>query len=124
MFRNVSSPVASVASLATQTASNVVSTAATTHIALDDFDSLDDFLLDETKEVQPTVQSTTTTSSYAQSSPFVKAQIQTDLQQAAPLVSQMKELISTNKDAFREAWQGTTGGVAVEEAELKEDDMI
>ena len=121
---NVSSPVASVASLATQTASNVVSTAATTHIALDDFDSLDDFLLDETKEVQPKVQSTTTTSSYAQSSPFVKAQIQTDLQQTAPLVSEdEKELISTNKDAFREAWQGTTGGVAVEEAELKEDDF-
>ena len=122
---NVSSSLAPIASLATQTASNVVSTATTTHIALDDFDSLDDFLLDETKEVQPSAtQSITTTSSYAQSSPFVKAQIQTDLQQTSPLVSEdEKELISTNKDAFREAWQGTTGGAVVEEAELKEDDF-
>ncbi|WP_163121219.1 DNA translocase FtsK [Acinetobacter portensis] len=108
--------------LAAQTASTVAMTAASTNIVLDDFDHLDDFLLDESKEVETT--EVKSTSSYAQSSPFVKAQIQTDFQPVAPLVSEdEKELVSSNKDAFREAWQGTTGGAVEDELDVKEDDF-
>ena len=83
----------------------------------DDFDRLDDLLVDEVEEPQQQVR---TTSSYAQSSPFVKAQINTELHQPASFVSEdEKQLISSNKDAFREAWQETVG--APEEEEQEED---
>ena len=65
---------------------------------------LNDLLIEETlASSQPQL------SSYAQSTPLVKAHINTDLN-VAPLVSpDEKELISSDKDAFREAWQETAG---------------
>ena len=78
--------------------------------ALDDeFDELDDLLVDdlliEDKEPAAPVR---TSSSYAQSSAFVRAEINT--QPPQPIISEdEKALISSNKDVFREVWQETAG---------------
>ena len=76
-----------------------------------DFDDLDDLLVDDTDVAEPAPR---TASSYAQSSPLVKAEIQTNFSQPAvapeSYVSEdEKNLISSNKDAFRNAWQDTAG---------------
>ncbi|NNH26689.1 DNA translocase FtsK [Acinetobacter terrestris] len=84
--------------------------------ALDDeFDGLDDLLvddllIDEVEEPTPV----RTTSSYAQSSAFVGGAIKTQIQQ--PIISEdEKALISSNKDVFREVWQETAGKPVEEE---------
>lgn len=111
-------PVVATPTLVAQTASTSASAVTSTDIS---FDDLDDFLLDETKEVQATEVQAKTTQSYAQSSSFVNAKIQTQIQEPVSLLSDdEKQLISSNKDAFREAWQGTAG---VAEEELKEEDF-
>jgi DNA segregation ATPase FtsK/SpoIIIE, S-DNA-T family len=79
--------------------------------------SVDDLLNSplNTSDSQPKV------SSYAQSTPFVKASIDTNLNipEAVSYVSEdEKARISTNKDAFRDAWQETAG---VAEEELEDD---
>ncbi|NNG99470.1 MULTISPECIES: DNA translocase FtsK [Acinetobacter Taxon 24D] len=91
--------------------------------ALDDeFDGLDDLLvddllIDEVEEPAPV----RTTSSYAQSSAFVSGAIKTQIQQ--PIISEdEKALIASNKDVFREVWQ-ETAGKPVEVDEPVEDDF-
>ncbi|NNH88945.1 DNA translocase FtsK [Acinetobacter terrae] len=91
--------------------------------ALDDeFDGLDDLLvddllIDEVEEPAPV----RTTSSYAQSSAFVSSEIKTQIQQ--PIISEdEKALIASNKDVFREVWQ-ETAGKPVEVEEPIEDDF-
>ncbi|NNG74978.1 DNA translocase FtsK [Acinetobacter sp. ANC 4277] len=91
--------------------------------ALDDeFDGLDDLLvddllIDEIEEPAPV----RTTSSYAQSSAFVSSTIKTQIQQ--PIISEdEKALIASNKDVFREVWQ-ETAGKPVEIDEPVEDDF-
>ena len=91
--------------------------------ALDDeFDGLDDLLvddllIDEIEEPAPV----RTTSSYAQSSAFVSSEIKTQIQQ--PIISEdEKALIASNKDVFREVWQ-ETAGKPVEADEPIEDDF-
>ncbi|TCB60291.1 DNA translocase FtsK [Acinetobacter terrae] len=91
--------------------------------ALDDeFDGLDDLLvddllIDEIEEPAPV----RTTSSYAQSSAFVSSAIKTQIQQ--PIISEdEKALIASNKDVFREVWQ-ETAGKPVEVEEPIEDDF-
>ena len=91
--------------------------------ALDDeFDGLDDLLvddllIDEVEEPAPV----RTTSSYAQSSAFVSSAIKTQIQQ--PIISEdEKALIASNKDVFREVWQ-ETAGKPVEIDEPIEDDF-
>ena len=91
--------------------------------ALDDeFDGLDDLLvddllIDEVEEPAPV----RTTSSYAQSSAFVSGTIKTQIQQ--PIISEdEKALIASNKDVFREVWQ-ETAGKPVEVDEPVEDDF-
>ncbi|WP_312968767.1 DNA translocase FtsK [Acinetobacter gerneri] len=78
-------------------------------------EELDDLasLVDEPEEVAPPVR---TTSSYAQSTPFVKADIQTNLTNSH-VSEEEKNIISSNKDAFREAWQDTAGKPAQEQDE-------
>ncbi|TCB52728.1 DNA translocase FtsK [Acinetobacter sp. ANC 4779] len=88
--------------------------------ALDDeFDGLDDLLvedllIDKVEQTAPV----RTTSSYAQSSAFISGAIKTQIQQ--PIISEdEKALISSNKDVFREVWQETAGKpVEVEEEEF------
>ena len=93
------------------------------NLALDDeFDGLDDLLvddllIDEIEEPAPV----RTTSSYAQSSAFVSSEIKTQIQQ--PIISEdEKALIASNKDVFREVWQ-ETAGKPVEVDEPIEDDF-
>ena len=76
----------------------------------DDFDELDDLLVDDLLEAddREQVAPARTSSSYAQSSAFVRAEINT--QPPQPLISEdEKALISSNKDVFREVWQETAG---------------
>ncbi|MGE8559999.1 MAG: DNA translocase FtsK 4TM domain-containing protein, partial [Acinetobacter sp.] len=93
------------------------------NVALEnEFDDLDDLLVDDllVEEIEPAAQ-VRTTSSYAQSSAFVSSAIKTQIQQ--PTISEdEKALISSNKDVFREVWQ-ETAGKPVEIAELDEDDF-
>ena len=73
-----------------------------------------------------------TTSSYAQSSAFVKAGIQTNLQQAdfsnsepvSNLSDEEKQRVASNKDAFRDAWQETTGVTSDLDTVLDESDSF
>ena len=77
-------------------------------------DSTFDLLDDEPLVSQPEQK----TSSYAQSSAFVKAAINTNIPQSTSFVSENeKELISSNKDAFREAWQETAGAPTEDDIE-------
>ncbi len=72
---------------------------------------------------------TTTTSSYAQSSPLVKAEIQThlhgmnDVESASNLSNEEKQKISADKDAFRDAWKGTTDQVSATTLNTEEFDL-
>ena len=70
-------------------------------------DELDDLaqIADEVHIESPSVR---TTSSYAQSTPLVKAEIQTNLMTSS-VSEEEKSRISSDKDAFREAWQETAG---------------
>ncbi|MGE8541490.1 MAG: DNA translocase FtsK [Acinetobacter sp.] len=88
-----------------------------------DFDDLDDLLVDETEVAEAAPR---TASSYAQSSPFVKAEIQTNFSQPAAVADTYvsedeKNLISSNKDAFRDAWQDTAGKPADEPFDEEDD---
>ncbi|AXQ21469.1 DNA translocase FtsK [Acinetobacter wuhouensis] len=58
--------------------------------------------------ITPTVE-VRTTSSYAQSTPFTRANIQTNLHGSSLVSEEEKSLISSDKDAFRDAWQETAG---------------
>ncbi|OTG62614.1 DNA translocase FtsK [Acinetobacter sp. ANC 3903] len=92
--------------------------------ALDDeFDELDDLLVDEllVEDIEPAAP-VRSTSSYAQSSAFVRAEINSQLQQQPSISDDEKALIASNKDVFREVWQ-ETAGKPVAEAELDEDDF-
>ena len=89
----------------------------------DDFDELDDLLVDDLLEADDREQAAParTSSSYAQSSAFVRAEINT--QPSQPMISEdEKALISSNKDVFREVWQ-ETAGKPVEVVEPAEDDF-
>ena len=89
----------------------------------DDFDELDDLLVDDLLEAddREQVAPVRTSSSYAQSSAFVRAEINT--QPPQPMISEdEKALISSNKDVFREVWQ-ETAGKPVEVVESAEDDF-
>ena len=89
----------------------------------DDFDELDDLLVDDLLEADDREQAAParTSSSYAQSSAFVRAEINT--QPSQPMISEdEKALISSNKDVFREVWQ-ETAGKPVELVEPVEDDF-
>ncbi|MEG0195742.1 MAG: DNA translocase FtsK 4TM domain-containing protein [Acinetobacter sp.] len=89
----------------------------------DDFDELDDLLVDDLLEAddREQVAPARTSSSYAQSSAFVRAEINT--QPPQPMISEdEKALISSNKDVFREVWQ-ETAGKPVEVVESAEDDF-
>ena len=89
----------------------------------DDFDELDDLLVDDLLEAddREQVAPARTSSSYAQSSAFVRAEINT--QPSQPMISEdEKALISSNKDVFREVWQ-ETAGKPVEVVESAEDDF-
>ncbi|MGD9700447.1 MULTISPECIES: DNA translocase FtsK [unclassified Acinetobacter] len=98
--------------------------------ALDDeFDDLDDLLVDDlpidnlpVDHLEPAAPVARTTSSYAQSSAFVRAEINTQLQPQSTISEDEKALIAANKDAFREVWQ-ETAGKPVDELELDEDDF-
>ena len=99
--------------------------------ALDDeFDELDDLLVDDlpidnlpVDHLEPAAPvAARTTSSYAQSSAFVRAEINTQLQPQSTISEDEKALIAANKDAFREVWQ-ETAGKPVDELELDEDDF-
>ena len=68
---------------------------------------LDDLALLVEKE-QNDISPVRTTSSYAQSSAFVKAEIQTNLK-SSTVSEEEKQRIAADKDAFREAWQETAG---------------
>ncbi|MCG2607554.1 DNA translocase FtsK 4TM domain-containing protein [Acinetobacter sp. SM34] len=92
--------------------------------ALDDeFDELDDLLVDELliEDIEPAAP-VRSTSSYAQSSAFVRAEINSQLQQQPSISDDEKALIASNKDVFREVWQ-ETAGKPVAEVELDEDDF-
>lgn len=89
----------------------------------DDFDELDDLLVDDLLEADDREQAAParTSSSYAQSSAFVRAEINT--QPSQPMISEdEKALISSNKDVFREVWQ-ETAGKPVELVASAEDDF-
>lgn len=93
--------------------------------ALDDeFDELDDLLVDDlpVDHLEPAAPVARTTSNYAQSSAFVRAEINTQIQQQPKISEDEKALIASNKDVFREVWQETAGKPVVE-AELAEDDF-
>ena len=83
------------------------------------FESFDELLTDDlTSDLSQTTSAPS--ASYAQSSAFVKAEIQKDLGNAY-VSEDEKALISSDKDAFREAWQETAG--VTEQDEIKEDDF-
>ncbi|OTG81105.1 DNA translocase FtsK [Acinetobacter sp. ANC 4648] len=86
-------------------------------------DELDDLaLLVEDEEAQ-VITPVLTTSSYAQSTPFIKAEIQTHLQPSPIVSAEEKQRISVDKDAFREAWQETAGKSEALETTLVVDDF-
>ena len=60
-------------------------------------------------------------SSYAQSTPLVRAEIHTDLGKAPIVSEEEKQRIAADKDAFREAWQETVG--KPDELESSDDDF-
>ncbi|OTG63513.1 DNA translocase FtsK [Acinetobacter silvestris] len=94
-------------------------------------DELDDLaLLVEDEEAQvvedeepQVVEPVRTTSSYAQSTPFIKAEIQTHLPPSTTVSEEEKQRITTDKDAFREAWQETAGQSEDQETSLEVDDF-
>jgi len=106
-------------------ASPVLNHSTPKNTALDDeFDELDDLLVDDLPldHLEPAAPVARTTSNYAQSSAFVRAEINTQIQQQPKISEDEKALIASNKDVFREVWQETAGKPVVE-AELAEDDF-
>ncbi|ALH96688.1 DNA translocase FtsK [Acinetobacter equi] len=101
--------------LAAAATAEPVSHLATTEKLTDQgFESFDDLLREDSNE-----SGQKSSLSYAQSSPFVKAEIQHEIN-TAYVSEDEKALISSDKDAFREAWQETAG---VAEDEKLEDDF-
>ncbi|WP_168379085.1 DNA translocase FtsK [Acinetobacter cumulans] len=84
-----------------------------------EFNDLDDLLVEEAEQAIEQAQPVRTTSSYAQSTPLVRAEINT---QPQTFVSDdEKALISSNKDAFREVWQETAGKPEDIDLDLEDD---
>lgn len=84
-----------------------------------EFNDLDDLLVEEAERAIEQAQPVRTTSSYAQSTPLVRAEINT---QPQTFVSDdEKALISSNKDAFREVWQETAGKPEDIDLDLEDD---
>ncbi|WP_180077396.1 DNA translocase FtsK [Acinetobacter sp. YH12251] len=84
-----------------------------------EFNDLDDLLVEEAERAMEQSQPVRTTSSYAQSTPLVRAEINT---QPQTFVSDdEKALISSNKDAFREVWQETAGKPEDIDLDLEDD---
>ncbi|WP_180105708.1 MULTISPECIES: DNA translocase FtsK [unclassified Acinetobacter] len=84
-----------------------------------EFNDLDDLLVEEAERAIEQSQPVRTTSSYAQSTPLVRAEINT---QPQTFVSDdEKALISSNKDAFREVWQETAGKPEDIDLDLEDD---
>ncbi|MFH7765109.1 DNA translocase FtsK [Acinetobacter sp. BSP-28] len=90
----------------------------------DEFDELDDLLVDDLPldHLEPAAPVARSSSNYAQSSAFVRAEINTQLQPQPTISEDEKALIASNKDVFREVWQ-ETAGKPVDEVELDEDDF-
>ncbi len=74
------------------------------------------------ESIQPTTE-VRTTSSYAQSTPFTRANIQTNLNGSSLVSDEEKSLIASDKDAFRDAWQGTAGKPQDESNQLIDSDL-
>lgn len=64
-----------------------------------------------------------TTSSYAQSTPLVRAEIQTQFKPTSIVSEQEKQRIAADKTAFRDAWQETVGVPEVDEKPIDDFDM-
>ncbi len=64
-----------------------------------------------------------TTSSYAQSTPLVRAEIQTQLQPTSIVSEEEKQRIAADKTAFRDAWQETVGVQELDEKPIDDFDM-
>ncbi|MCU4317438.1 DNA translocase FtsK 4TM domain-containing protein [Acinetobacter bereziniae] len=126
-------PTTSFANVAGATAPTVVTTSGLAHeldelasLADDPFAEAHDITHSEQSSIEPrTTAEARTTSSYAQSSPFTRANIQTHLAASTLVSEEEKSLISSDKDAFREAWQETAGKpqdeLQTEFAELEDD---
>lgn len=118
-----------------QSVASGVAVAATSGVAiqnlaneLDELASLaDEELTESPTAYQPNQQSVDvrTTSNYAQSTPFTRANIQTNLNASTLVSEEEKSLIAADKDAFRDAWQETAGKpqdeLQSEFAELEDD---
>ncbi len=87
-----------------------------------DRDSPDQYLADQDIQTSENtdVIDVRMTSSYAQSTPFTRANIQTNLHGSSLVSEEEKSLISSDKDAFRDAWQ-ETAGKPVEESLINSD---
>ena len=111
--------------VATQTLANELDQLAS--LADDQFAETQDIAQAEQVATEPTTAPNrpTTTNSYAQSSPFTRANIQTNLTTSTLVSEEEKSLISSDKDAFRDAWQETAGKpqdeLQTEFAELEDD---
>ena len=84
-----------------------------------EFNDLDDLLVEEAERAIEQAQPVRTTSSYAQSTPLVRAEI--DTQPQTFVSDDEKALISSNKDAFREVWQETAGKPEDIDLDLEDD---
>lgn len=116
------STVAAVAAVSAVTQTATFNSAQPKNIALEtDFDGLDDLWVEDDVVAAcsnpVTEQPVRTASSYAQSSPLVRAEINTQPQTF--VTEDEKALISSNKDVFREVWQETAG--KPDELDLEED---
>ena len=105
------SPVAATATLAASVSAHAASQAI--QKAQNLASELDDLALlveaEPATVIEPMVETVRTTSSYAQSTPFVKAEIQTQFQPLSSVSEEEKQRLAADKDAFREAWQETAG---------------
>ena len=71
----------------------------------------------------PEVASPRTTSSYAQSTPLVRAEIQTQFHSTSVVSEDEKQRIAADKTAFRDAWQETVGVQELDEKPADDFDM-
>lgn len=101
--------VADDAHIAPETSSSIPQEPASLASELDELAMLADQqqFHDEATETDTLVK-TAPMSSYAQSTPFVRAEVQTQLQ-SSYISDEEKQRVATDKDAFREAWQETVG---------------
>ena len=76
--------------------------------------------VENTSFTEPSPLAESKLSSYAQSTPLVRASIQTELPKSPIVSEEEKRRVASDKDAFREAWQETTGKVE-EESKLNDD---